>query len=103
MCEKTAVRWAAELLKDETARTAIDFLLAGVSVEHITTKAIPNTPDKLEVKRLVSQGELMELPNSQKLLVKLLTREPAHRHNRNAGRFGRLLGEEPVRAYAPLY
>ena len=44
----------------------------------------------------------MELPNSQNLLVKRLSIEPAHREDRNLRRFQRLLGEEPVRAYVPL-
>ena len=51
---------------------------------------------------MVSQGELMELPNSQKLLVKRLAIEPANSEDRNPGRFERLLGEEPVRTYVPL-
>ena len=62
---------------------------------------IPETVDKKKVKRLVSQGELMEVPNSQKLLVKRLSIEPAN-SDRNPGRFERLLGEEPVRTYVPL-
>ena len=58
--------------------------------------------DKKEVKRLVSQGELMELPNSQKLFKRLAI-EPANSDDRNPGRrFERLLGEEPVRTYVPL-
>ena len=61
---------------------------------------IPETVDKKKVKRLVSQGELMEVPNSQKLLVKRLSIEPAN-SDRNPGRFERLLGEEPVRTYVP--
>ena len=44
----------------------------------------------------------MELPNSQKLLVKRLSIEPANSDDRNPGRFERLLGEEPVRTYVPI-
>ena len=57
--------------------------------------------DKKEVKRLVSQGALMELPNSQKLVITCLSVEPANSDDRNPGRFERLL-EEPVRTYVPL-
>ena len=68
----------------------------------MSEEAIPDTEDKKEVKRFASQGELMELLNSQKLLVKRLSIEPARREDRNSGRFERVLGEEPVRAYVPL-
>ena len=63
---------------------------------------IPETVDKKEVKRLVSQGALMELLNSQKLLVTCLSMEPANSDDRNPGRCERLFGEEPVRTYVPL-
>ena len=63
---------------------------------------IPETVDKKEVKHLVSRGALMELPNSQKLLVTCLSMEPANSDDRNPGRCERLLGEEPVRTYVPL-
>ena len=53
------------------------------------------------MKRLASQGELMELPNSQKLLVKRLSIYTANSDDRNPGRFERLSGEEPVRTYVP--
>ena len=68
LCEKTATDWAAAQLKDETSKIAVEYILAGVSVGDITEEVIPETVDK-EVKRLVSQGELMELPNSQKLSI----------------------------------
>ena len=44
----------------------------------------------------------MELPNSQKLLVKRLSIEPANSDDRSPGRFERLLRGEPVRTYVPL-
>ena len=104
MCEKTANDWTVAQLKDETARSAVEFILAGVTSGEITDEdgSKTDTVDKMEVKRLFSQGELMELPNSKKLLVKRLSVEPAHRNDRNPGRFERLLGEEPVRTYVPL-
>ena len=43
----------------------------------------------------------MELPNSEKLLVKRLSIERAHREDRNPGKFERLLGEDHVRTYVP--
>ena len=102
LCEKTATDWAAAQLKDETSKIAVEYILAGVSIGNITEEMIPETVDKKEVKRLVSQGELMALPNSQKLLVKRLSIEPANSDDRNPGRFERFLGEEPVRTYVPL-
>ena len=68
----------------------------------MTEEAIPETLDTKEVKRLVSQGALMELLNSQKLLVTCLSMEPANSDDRIPGRCERLLGEEPVRTYVPL-
>ena len=56
----------------------------------------------LEVKRLVSQGILLELPNSKKLLVRRPSRAPTNRPDRNPGCYERLLGDEPVRTYVPL-
>ena len=102
LCEKTATDWAAAQLKDETSKIAVEYILAGIPVGNITEELIPETVDKKEVKRLVSQGELMELPNSQKLLVKRLSIEPVNSDDRNPGRFERLLGEEPVRTYVPI-
>ena len=67
LCDKSASEWASEKLKDETARTIVGLLLAENSVEDTTEGVIPDTVDKMDVKRLVSQGESMELPNSQKV------------------------------------
>ena len=69
--EETAINtdWAAARVKDETSSIAVEYILAGVSVGDITEEVIPETVDKEELKRLVSQGELMELPNSQKLSI----------------------------------
>ena len=52
-----------QLSKDETSKIAVEYILAGVSVGDITEEVIPETVDT-EVKSLVSQGELMELPAS---------------------------------------
>lgn len=63
LCEKSASDWATAPPKDELARTAADAIVAGVSVEDSTNEVIPDTVvDKLEVKRIVSQGELVVLP-----------------------------------------
>ena len=69
--EETAINtdWAAARVKDETSSIAVEYILAGVSVGDITEEVIPETVDKEELKRLVSQGELVELPNSQKLSI----------------------------------
>ena len=86
-------------MKDESARIAIEFLHSGAPVGEITEETIPDTVEISEIKRLVSQGELKELSDTRKLLVKRLTLEPAHRDDRNPERFERLLGNEPVRTY----
>ena len=77
-------------------------MLANISVGDISDEVIPETVEKREVQRLMAQGELLELSDSKKVLVKRLAVEPAHRDDRNPGRFERLLGEEPVRTYVPL-
>lgn len=74
LCEGTASDWSAAKLKDDTARTAVDFILAGVAVGDTTNEVMPGTVDKLELKRVLSQGELMELPNSRKMLVNVFPR-----------------------------
>ena len=66
LCEKTATDWAATQLKYETSKIAVEYILAGVSVGNITDEMITEAVDKKEVKSLVSQSELMELPNSQR-------------------------------------
>ena len=58
--------------------------------------------DVQEVKRLVFQGELMELPNSDNCLVRRPSRVPADHPGRHPGQYERLLGDEPVRTYVPL-
>ena len=60
--------------------------------------------DPDEVWRLLCRCDLTALPDhdNRKLLVHRPTREPASRPNRKPGRYGRLLGDEPVRAYVSL-
>ena len=102
-CEKTASEWAEAQMKDESARIAIEFLHSGVPVGEITEGTILDVVRRdIGITRLVSQGKLKELSNTRKLLMRRLTLEPAHRDDRNPGRFERLLGDEPVRTYVPL-
>lgn len=58
--------------------------------------------DTTEVKRLITKGELVEAPNSRKLLVRRPTRASTERPGRNPGQYERLLGEEPAGSYVPL-
>ena len=69
MCEITASERSAAQLKDAKSIIAVECILAGVSVGDITEEVVSDTVDKKEVKRLVSRGELMELPNSRNVLV----------------------------------
>ena len=102
LCEKTAKDWAIAQQRKETSSIVIEILRAEIAVADISDEDIPDTVDKLEVRRLVAQGTILELPDSQKLLVKRLSVEPAPRVGRNPGQYERLLGEEPVRTYFPL-
>ena len=101
-CEKTAKDWAIAQRKDETSSIVIGILRAEIAVADISDEDMPDSVDKLVVRRLVAQGKILELPDSQKLLVKRLSVEPAPRVGRNPGQYGRLLGEEPVITYVPL-
>ena len=77
LCEKTAKDWAIAQRKDETSSIVIEFLRAGIAIAEILDEDIPDTVDKLEIRRLVAQGKILELPDSQKLLVKRLIRRGA--------------------------
>ena len=68
----------------------------------IAGDGINSTVEVEEVQRLVAQGELMELPNSEKLLVRRPSRVPVDRTNRHPGQYERLLGDESVRTYVSL-
>lgn len=102
LCEKTASDWAQEQLKDPTAKVVLELIEAGKGVSDIKTGTLPEDVVEDEVKRLVAQGTIMELPDSKKLLVRRSSRAPVDRPNRNPGRYERLLGSEPVRTYVPL-
>ena len=54
------------------------------------------------MKRLVSQGKLMELPSSQKILIRRPSHAPADHLDRHPGQYKRLLGDEPLRTYVSL-
>ena len=102
LCQKTVKDWAAAPGKDDTARVVMTCLANGTPSSDITGDGLDPTVDVQEVKRLVAQGELMEPPNSEKLLVRSPSRVPADRPNRHPGQYERLLGDEPVRTYVPL-
>ena len=68
----------------------------------ITGDGLNPTEDVQEVKRLVAQGKLTELLNSEKLLVRRPSRVQVERPNRHPGKYERLLGDEPERTHVPL-
>ena len=102
LCQKTAKDWAAAQQKDETASVAVTCIVNETPSSDITEEGLSTGIDVTELKRLVSQGEIMELPSSEKLLVRRPSRAPDDRPNRNPGQYERLLGDEPVRTYVPL-
>ena len=55
ICDKTALYWAAAQLTDEASRIEAEILVAGVSAGDTTEVVVPDTVDRKEVKRLVSQ------------------------------------------------
>ena len=102
LCQKTVKDWAAAQGKDGTARIVMTCLAHGTPSSDITGDGLNPRVNVQEVKRLVAQGEPMELSNSEKLLVRRPSRVPADRPNRYPGQYERLLGDEPVRTYVPL-
>ena len=97
---ETVKDWAAAQIKDDSARVMVT-LANGTPSCDITEDGSNPTVDVKEVKRLVAQGELMELPNSETLLVLRPSRVPADRSNSHPGQYERLLGNGPVRTYVP--
>ena len=94
-------------LHNEKARLLASFVIENLRAEKavadVSDEDMPDSVDKLEVRRLEARGKISELPDSQKLLVKRLSVEPAPRVGRNPGQYERLLGEEePVRTHGPL-
>ncbi|CAB1109626.1 unnamed protein product [Ectocarpus sp. CCAP 1310/34] len=89
--------------KDDTARLAITAIEGHADPKRMKEGDIPEgvDVDLDELKRLVSQGTLLVLPNSKHLLVRKELKAPAENPNRNPGQFERLVGEQPVRTYVP--
>lgn len=102
LCQKSAKDWAAAQVKDDTANVVMTCIENDKPSSEITEEGLGPGRDVKEVKRLVSQGEIMELPSSEKLLVRRLSRAPENRPDRNPGQYERLLRDEPVRTYVPL-
>ena len=102
LCQKKAADWATAQLKGTTASVVIEYILQDTPSSEINEEGSDPRVDVLEVKRLVSQGKLMELPNSKKLLVRRPSRAPTNRPDRNPGCYERFIGDEPVRTYVPL-
>ncbi|CAB1105230.1 unnamed protein product [Ectocarpus sp. CCAP 1310/34] len=103
LCDKTASDWADIQEEDDTARLAITAIEGHADPKRMKEGDIPEgvDVDLDELKRLVSQGTLLVLPNSKHLLVRKELKAPAENPNRNPGQFERWVGEEPVRTYVP--
>ena len=96
LCSKTAKDWADAQARDNTANAALGFIEKGVGARAVKQADLPDGVEEDEVKRLVSQGTILVLPNSSYLLVKRESTAPAARvPPRNPGRFKRLVGNEP--------
>ena len=64
LCERKVSDWSIAHQQDEVVKTAINFMLANMSVGDISDEVIPETAEKTELKRLMAQGELLELSDS---------------------------------------
>ena len=102
LCQKTVEDWAAAQGKDDTARIVMTCSANNTPNSDRTGNGLNPRVGGQEVKRLVAQGEQMELPNAEKLPVRRPSRVPADRPNRQPGQYERLLGDEPARTYVPL-
>ena len=101
LCSKTPKEWSIAQRNDDTARSVIAIIRAKTPSDKINLDALPEGVDSIEVKRLVAQGEVKMLTETDPLLVRRPTKEPS-RAQRNPGQYERLLGDEPVRVYVPL-
>ena len=81
-CEKTAEDKAKAQRKDETSSIAIKIIRSEISATDISDEEMPDSVDNSETTRYVAQGRLLELSDSQKLIVKRLSVEPAPRVGR---------------------
>lgn len=102
LCEKNVMDWAVAQAADITARFVIEMIAKGKKLKDIPVEEIPKEIDEDEVNRLVAQGEIMQLSDSSKLLIRRESRVSAVRIDRNPGQFERLLGDEPVRTFVPM-
>ena len=102
VCQRTATEWAAAQLKDATASSVMTYNMQDPPSCELKEEGSDPRVDIREVKRFVLQGKIMELTNTEKLLVRRPSRAPPDRPGRNPGRHERLLGDEPVRTYVPL-
>ena len=87
---KLAIDWAEAQEKDASASKAIEYISGGVGFRGVKEEDMPDGVDVGEVKRLVSQGTLLMLPDlgnsrlfTRKLLVRRDSNPPADRPNRN--------------------
>ena len=79
LCQKTAADWAAAQLKDTTASVVIQYILQDTPSSEMNEEESDPRVDVQEVKRLVSQGKIMELPNVKTPLVRRPSRAPTAR------------------------
>ena len=102
LCQKSAKDWTIAQSNDETAKTAMTYIENDATSGDVTEEELSPGIDVMQLKRLVARGKLMEIPSSQKKLVRRPSRAPDGRPNRNPRQYERLLGDEPVRTYVPL-
>lgn len=103
LCQKNAKDWARAQLNDATVNVVMACMANGTASNDIPEEGLGPGVDVQEVKRLVFRGDLLELPSSDKNLVRCPSRAPAARPNRNSVQYQRLLGDEPVRTDVPIF
>ena len=105
LCQRRDVEWASAQQEDPLARASIRYVQHendGSTEIFSLSELENNTFDIQQVKRIASQGALLELSTGAVLLVKRETTPTAHRPARVSGKFERLSGDENTRVYVPF-
>lgn len=87
-CRKSAGGWANIQQDDITSRTVIQFFCQGIrTLTKEQEKSISPEVDLKELRTLWKAGELLELPNGAKVLVRKVAEEPSGQEDRIPGKF----------------
>ena len=105
MGQRRDVEWASAQQEDPLARASVRYVQhgnGGSTEVFLLSELEKRYFGTQQVKRIASEGTLLELSTGAILLVKRETTPPAHRPAYVCGEFKRSLGDENTRAYVPF-